>query len=799
MTFCIPVAGKVLLTASIATVLCFGATVLAAPPIPPHDTEWAGGDINAPPAEWNWSDFNNWVGGVPGPADDVLFPTLGPTYAYPVVLQNAVQVDKLFVFNRNFHFDLRGFELAANDISLYGVGLHFHDGILAADNILLDLNQGTTIFQTDLLADVEEKLTVGKDYESTLISYGDGTATDIVLGENSGVRGRLELDGINQTTIWSANTLAVGENGSGLLLVKRGAEFTVDELTFGSLTSIQGGNAIIEQNGRLQVSNTVGLGQYAPARISIESSAFIAPGVQIGGVANGKLELEGFGSYMDIGSAPLVVGAGTGGGSFDVSFDASYTHPSSIRVGQGGTGNLNIADATLGATDLFVGNSGQQGTVELNTFNETYLNLSGQLVVGSSGPGVLNTFAVGFGGGGTCDPFDPYCNPDPPMPPGLGGVPNIITTTGLSAGDGGTAELNLVGTQIDAGFAQFGVNTTATLNMTQSVLNTTGGVAIALTAHADATLNASEIHADWFDMGRTATGQFLADNSLFEINGIASFGGTQSGSHALREGTIFNAGHFYHAWETAGPTTLLIDSSEMTIAGGGEFGQRAWAIFSNGTIARFNYVTNRGEITIDGTSEIQATIDFYNEGTVYMPDVAASIVTPSFVNTDTGLLTGNGWITQVDNSGYVRPGGDLAAGFIAVDDEYVQQAIGVTFIELGGQTPDSEHDRIWVDQGDARLGGIFDIRLINGYAPQLGHTFDIVVADNVLVPAAGPEVLFDFSHLPAWLQLEPVVVNLPGNRQALRLRAASVPEPGVLALFALGGLITMLKRRRETA
>ena len=548
------------------------------------------------------------------------------------------------------------------------------------------------------------------------------------------------------------------------------------------------------------MNDVVGLGTTSRAILSIDSSSFTANGVEIGGNSRGDLSLEGTGATMNLGFGLLVVGAGPGGGGFEVSFGASYQHGTTIIVGQGGSGSVRVSDAYLGAVGMDVGNNGNFGSLTLDSFNETELNIISGLVIGKSGEGLLETFAVGFGGDGTCDPFDPFCDPSPPEPPGLGGVPNVISTTAFTVGDGARGEARLVGTQVNASFTQVGVNAAGVLDMRQSVLNLTGGFVVATNAQGDATLNASEVHADFLDINRGATGSLRADNSVFVINDYAIFGNDFNTSHELTNGTAFSAASLAVGWETTGNTVLLMDNVDMTVTGHGDFGAGSTVSLLNNTVARFGDVFNRGFMTVDGTSEVQTTIEgFVNEGVVYMPGVAANIDTTTFENTATGLLTGNGWVTQVDNAGFVRPGADNAAGFIAVDTEYVQQASGTTFIELGGTTPDTEHDRVWVDAGDARLGGLFNISLINGYFPALNDTFHIVQADNVLVPAPGPDVLFDFSDLPEGLEFDAAIVTLPDNRQALRLQVSNVPEPTSLALLILGCLLTAGRRSRLQA
>ncbi|HSL32826.1 MAG TPA: Ig-like domain-containing protein, partial [Candidatus Limnocylindrales bacterium] len=89
-----------------------------------------------------------------------------------------------------------------------------------------------------------------------------------------------------------------------------------------------------------------------------------------------------------------------------------------------------------------------------------------------------------------------------------------------------------------------------------------------------------------------------------------------------------------------------------------------------------------------------------------------------------GLLEGAGTVVgAVFNDGTIRPGDPL--GVLAIDGSFAQGPTGVLEVEIGGLTPDVEHDRLAVS-GVTALGGTLAIVRVNGFVPQIGDTLDVV-------------------------------------------------------------------------
>ena len=91
-----------------------------------------------------------------------------------------------------------------------------------------------------------------------------------------------------------------------------------------------------------------------------------------------------------------------------------------------------------------------------------------------------------------------------------------------------------------------------------------------------------------------------------------------------------------------------------------------------------------------------------------------------------GRLEGNGTITgSVNNTGgIVSPG--LSPGLMTMTGDYTQGAGGTLAIELGGLTPITQYDRLAVN-GTATLNGTLSASSINGFTPNLGDAFTVLL------------------------------------------------------------------------
>lgn len=168
-----------------------------------------------------------------------------------------------------------------------------------------------------------------------------------------------------------------------------------------------------------------------------------------------------------------------------------------------------------------------------------------------------------------------------------------------------------------------------------------------------------------------------------------------------------------------------------------------------------------------------------------------------------GSLEGNGIVEGALNIGsgaIIAPG--FSAGLIEVEGSF--DFGGIFELELGGLA-DNLFDRILAD-GAITLadGSTIELHFIDGFLPELGNTFDILVGDTILdeglmldqtfLPAG---FMFDFSIAEVNSQaLRLEVVDVPGGQQS---PPTGVPEPGTVTLFGAGlaGITWMRRRLRE--
>ena len=89
-----------------------------------------------------------------------------------------------------------------------------------------------------------------------------------------------------------------------------------------------------------------------------------------------------------------------------------------------------------------------------------------------------------------------------------------------------------------------------------------------------------------------------------------------------------------------------------------------------------------------------------------------------------------------------------SSGILTVDGAYTQDSASDLVIDLGGSDPGDQYDRLAVT-GTANLDGILRVRLENGFAPDLGDTFEILTSSALngyfhtedLSPVEGGELL----------------------------------------------------------
>jgi hypothetical protein len=246
-----------------------------------------------------------------------------------------------------------------------------------------------------------------------------------------------------------------------------------------------------------------------------------------------------------------------------------------------------------------------------------------------------------------------------------------------------------------------------------NTLNITSGFdlgAANLTGAGD--INISNTASSVIVKGGSISGKTLSNNATANWN---------SGNMTLSSGAVFeNQGTF----NANAATTMTGTVTEEFINHGVLTKNTA------GTTTTMNIpFTNNGTVeVIEGSLVFQQGLE---NGEDVILDLGGGTLNPGETLTiDSGdSLIGSGALSaNLTNSGTVSPGS--SPGTITVNGDYTQEASGTLDIELGGTTPDTEHDQLVVT-GAATLGGTLNVTLINGFVPELGDTFTIMTYGSV--------------------------------------------------------------------
>jgi hypothetical protein len=103
-----------------------------------------------------------------------------------------------------------------------------------------------------------------------------------------------------------------------------------------------------------------------------------------------------------------------------------------------------------------------------------------------------------------------------------------------------------------------------------------------------------------------------------------------------------------------------------------------------------------------------------------------ALTTTSFLDLQGGVLTGSGTINGiVRNAGQIHPGSSPGSIQILGTGGWTNAPSGTIVLELAGINPSSEHDQL-ISAARANLSGIIEIKLADGYTPNLGDSFEIL-------------------------------------------------------------------------
>ena len=132
---------------------------------------------------------------------------------------------------------------------------------------------------------------------------------------------------------------------------------------------------------------------------------------------------------------------------------------------------------------------------------------------------------------------------------------------------------------------------------------------------------------------------------------------------------------------------------------------------------------------------VTMNIDVLMDGFNFVADSATLNLTGrTITNMAGGVVRGDGTLNLVggatlQNDGALRPGNE-GVGTLDITGGFTQSSGGFIVAELGGLTPDTEHDVLDIS-GTANLDGEVRVRSVNGFVPVSGNQFVILTAGNI--------------------------------------------------------------------
>ena len=162
--------------------------------------------------------------------------------------------------------------------------------------------------------------------------------------------------------------------------------------------------------------------------------------------------------------------------------------------------------------------------------------------------------------------------------------------------------------------------------------------------------------------------------------------------------------------------TTLTNFAAGTLTGGTYEVYSGTLSFNNGGYSN-DIVTNAANILLGGTSGAPSIID--QNGNNALAQFATNAAAGNFtIQNGVSVTTASSDFT---NAGTIN----LLPGTLIVEGNYTQESTGTLGIGLGGLTAGTQFGQLIIN-GTATLDGTLNISLINGYAPALGNSYEIM-------------------------------------------------------------------------
>jgi hypothetical protein len=235
------------------------------------------------------------------------------------------------------------------------------------------------------------------------------------------------------------------------------------------------------------------------------------------------------------------------------------------------------------------------------------------------------------------------------------------------------------------------------------------------------------------------TGGRMIDGGRTVAAGSMSIGG--NGTKSLLDSRKLDNGGTA-TWTGSGDIQLNNGAALRNLAGA-LFDAQTDRTFANvgGATPNFNNAGTLRKSAGTGTTIVQ--LAFTNTGTVeaqtgilsfvssYVQTAGATVlaggtIAASLIDIQGGSLSGSGTINAaVRNGGIVSPGG-VGPGGLTISGNYTQLTNGMLNIELGGLAAGSQYDQLVIN-GSAALDGTVNVTLIDGFAPNSGNLFLVLI------------------------------------------------------------------------
>jgi T5SS/PEP-CTERM-associated repeat protein len=671
---------------------------------------------------------------------------------------------------------------------------------------------------------------------STLVNdFGNITAGITIIGYGPNTGGTLNIGASTNfglttpATFTGTGYMNVGGGGAGVLNINGGVLNQKDFLsigTFGSGTMyIENGGTVNSPYGSLGdnagSSGTVNIA--GPNSQWRDTGNLVIGGNNGAGTGSLNIQLGGIVSNLD----GYIGNAGGSSGLVTVGSASLWNNSGFLVIGENGQGTLNVnSGGVVKSTFGILGDStGGSGTA-IVTGSGSQWNLSGDLGVGgNNGPGagsltvqaggVVNDASAwvggGHGGSGTA------------VVTGAGSQWNNL---GYLAIGGGVYPGSGTFTIIDGGVVNDSLGVIAYASGPTSTTPLPGSTGTVLVSGAGSQWNnAGELAVGEYGMGFLTVAQggvvtSQTGTSSTGSSGIIGGGGTASAGYTSGTGAVsvtsggeWNQNGGLRVGFSAGSTgTLTIDSGGRVNDYAGSIGYLPGSIGAalvTGAGSQWNNTTSL-DVGVAGTGSLR----ILNGGLV--TDSSAKVGGPG--GSGTVILDGATWTTTgtldigVGGSGSVtvQDGGILNAGdtvvgssgsldidpsTVNINGNFTLDAGGMLTLDIAGTSP------FLYSQLSILGSGLFDgtviVDFINGFAPQMGDSFDLINT-GAGIDFSGAQ--FEIEGLgPGFLYSE----NLSNGKFVLQAlnNGASAPEPGTLWLtvFITIAFIAAAIRRRGVA